>query len=852
MLREQASRPAERPLSLGQERLWLMARLQPESPLYNIAVAYRLHGLLDLSALEQGVRRIAERHEMLRASFPTRDDGPIELVGPDAPPTFAVSDLRDLPTGEREAGIERLAAEAARRPFDLARGPLWRVEVLRWSDEGHDLVVAMHHIVSDAWSFYVFCRELAECYDASRSGRPPRLAELPIQYPDFAQRQRQSLSGRIVEEQHAYWRAHLAGEVLGLRLPADRPGSAAMIHRGSFQSLTIPARVAGALGALSRRENATMFMTLLAGFEVLLHRYSGQEGLVLCTPASGRHRSQTKDLIGYFNNILPMRFDLRGDPGFVELVRRTRRVALDAYKHQDLPFLAIADSPNLKAVSLSRVLFSLDIEWPPKLMLSGLTSEARAMRTGTSDFDLSVSLWEDGEELQGVFEYKTELFDDGTVARVIADYRELLERLAGDPEAAISSLPAVGSPGARGRAAAVERGPADYRPPDIPTELRITKEWEDVLGIHPIGLDDDLFELGATSLGVARLSERLRRMFQVELPLAAIFQARTVGRIAALVRDRRSAPSASALAPIRPEGAHPPLFLCEGIGIYYPLIRHLSREQPIYGLVTEIGGTYPRVEDLAAAYIAEARAIQPEGPYYLGGLSFGGIVAFEMAQQLLACGQEVALLALFDTSTPWASTPKPLHRRLAGHLDNVRRFGPGYVRKKLGRRMGDLRRTLRRRLAASRDSASQILADEDRLRHLLGETAARYDLRAYAGRITLFSLASRDGMSDSLFDPAVVEIDPQLGWGHIAAGGVEVHEVPGEHIGIFQEPHVRFLAEKLTGCLEAARRAAPSRSGPAAEAAPAGAGTIAGPGNRASSGPAAPGPASGTSRAAGP
>jgi thioesterase domain-containing protein len=815
MLREKARRTDERPLSTGQERLWLMARLVSDSPLYNIAVAYRLRGPLDLGALERGIRCIAERHEMLRATFPAEDDRPLELIGRDVPSAFLVSDLRDIPTGEREARIDRLAAEAARRPFDLARGPLWRVEVLRWSDDEHDLVLAMHHIVSDAWSFYVFCRELAECYGASLSGRSSRLSDLPISYPDFARRQREWMSGRMYEEQLIYWRAHLGGEVPRLQLPTDRPDSAAMIHRGAVQSLAIPARVVGALGKLSRRENATLFMALMAGFQALLYRYGGQEDLVLCTPASGRHRSGTRDLIGYFNNILPIRFDLRGDPPLVELVRRTRRVALDAYKHQDLPFQVIADSPNLRALSLSRVLFSLDIEWPPKLELPGLTSEGRAMRTGMSDFDLSVSLWEDGEELRGVLEYKTELFDEGTVARLIADYGEVLEAFADDPARPLSSLPAVTSPDTSGLVGPSGRAPAEYRPPRLPSELRIIKEWEEILGIHPIGLDDDLFELGATSLAVAQLSERLRRVFRVELLLAEIFQARTVGRIAALVRDRRPTPSAPALAPIQPEGAHPPLFLCEGIGIYYPLIRHLGREQPVYALFTELRRNYPRVEDRAAAYIAEVRSIQPEGPYYLGGLSGGGIVAFEMAQQLYACGQEVRLLALFDTPTPWASALKPRLARFVGHLKNVRRFGLGYLRKKVRGRLARLRD-----LVPGQDAVSRILADKDRLRHRLGETAAKYDIRAYPGRITLFALAERDGMRDSLFDPAVHDIDPLLGWGRVAPGRVEVHEVLGGHVSLFQEPFVRDLAEKLRDCLEAARGADTPRSRPAAEVAP--------------------------------
>jgi thioesterase domain-containing protein/acyl carrier protein len=810
MLQKKASRPQDRPLSFGQERLRLMARLDPGSSKYNIAVAYGLHGPLELPALEQGVRRVAERHEVLRATFPDGDGPPVQRVGPDVPPTFSVRDLGDIPPADREAVAARSAIEEARQPFDPARGPLWRVTVYRCSDEHHVLVLVMHHIVSDAWSFYVFCRELAESYAADAAGRVPQLADLPIQYAEFAQRQRQMLSGRFLEEQLAYWRAHLGGDVPRLQLPTDRRASAATEHRGTIQSLAIPAAVGRSLGQLSRAENATLFMALLAGFEVLLHQYSRQEDLVLCTPASGRHRSQTKDLIGYFNNILPMRFDLSGDPTFVELVRRTRRVALDAYKNQDLPFLVIADSPSLKAVPLSRVLFSLDIEWPPKLELPGLTSEASAIRMETVDFDLTISLWLEGEELRGVFEYKTELFDDETIARMIADYRELLARLAEEPATALSALPDRTRRDADLRLAAAESVSTRYRPPALPTDYGIVREWEDILGVNPIGLDDDLFDLGASSLAVARLSERLQKTFQVQLSLASIFKARTVARIAALVRDSGSARPGSALVPIQSEGVHPPLFLCEGLGIYYPLVHHLGRDQPVYGLISEIARDYPRVEDLAASYVAELRAMQPEGPYFLGGLSFGGMVALEMAQQLYALGQDVALLALFDTPTPWAFTPRSFPGRLAGHLGNVARFGFGYMRGRLGRWLKDLPRRLLARMRPSRDSGTEILADQGQLRYLFNVTAGAYELRAYPGRITLFALANRDGMSDSLFDPALGEIDPQLGWGRLAAEGVDVQEVPGEHTGMFKEPHVRVLAEKLSRCLEIARGAAVS------------------------------------------
>ena len=258
-----------------------------------------------------------------------------------------MSDLRDIPEGLREARVAEAAAEAARRPFDLDRGPLWRLELLRWADEGHDLVLVMHHLVSDAWSFAVFGRELAKGYASAVAGRPPGLADLPISYAEFGQRQRRWLSGPSSCRGMEIWRGRLAGEVPSLWLPADRPGGSTMDHRGSFRPVSVPSPTAAVLAELSRREQATPFMTLLAAFAALLHRRGGQEDQVHCTPASGRHRSGARDLIGYFNNILPLRLDLRGDPPFVELVRRVRRVALEAYKHQDLPFQIIADAPNL-------------------------------------------------------------------------------------------------------------------------------------------------------------------------------------------------------------------------------------------------------------------------------------------------------------------------------------------------------------------------------------------------------------------------------------------------------------------------------------------------------------------------
>ena len=407
----------------------------------------------------------------------------------------------------------------------------------------------MHHLVSDAWSFAVFNRELAEGYAAAVAGRSPVLPDLPVSYAEFGQRQRRWLaSPASARGRLDFWRGRLAGEVPTLRLPANRPGAGSMDHRGSFRPLSVPSSTASALFELSRREQATPFMTLLAAFAAAAAS-PGRPGRPdpLHAGLGPAHRAGTRDLIGYFNNILPLRLDLRGDPPFVELVRQARRVALDAFKHQDLPFQMIADAPNLGAVRLGRVLFSLDMVWPPGLSLDGLACTSRAIRTETSDFDLFVSIWEEDGGLRGVLEYKTALFDGETIERLIADYGRVLAAVAEDPERRISTLPGAsglvaGDRGARGS----KSGMAEYQPPRFPTRwLRVLEEWERILGIQPIGLDDDLFELGATSLGVARSRSGSAGSSTSSCRWRRSSRARTVRAIAAMIRDRRPSSSAS-------------------------------------------------------------------------------------------------------------------------------------------------------------------------------------------------------------------------------------------------------------------------------------------------------------------
>jgi len=799
MLQRRAGQPRSRPLSQGQERIWLLSRLNPDKPIYNISVAYHLTGPLEERALEHALVGIAQRHEVLRTTFQLVDGQPMQTIGPEAGSPLETVDLRTLPEPERRSTALRLTSEQAEVIFDLERGPLWRAKLIRLEDQAHILVLTMHHIVSDGWSFEVVCQELKSLYAAAGAGQSFSLPSLQIQYADLAQRQRQSPGEAAYEEQLAYWTTCLRGKMSALLLPIDRRPPVATTHRAARESLAIPPELSRALASLSQRENCSLFMTLLAAFQAVLFQHTQQQDMMICSPVIGRQRPQSRALVGYFNNILPLRFDLGGDPSLLALVRRTRAVALDGYRNQDVPFQAVVRATGLRNIPLSRALFSVDMVWPPELTLGSCASRAEDLETGACDFDLSISMWEAQGRLSGNIRYKTELFDAKTIKELIVRYGKVLEHLATNADVRLSALPSYGKP--HHRAAVDEQRPASrYWPPDTETEIQVMEIWKELLGNDRISVDDDLLALGASSLAIAQISERLQKTFNKSLPLTALFQARTVEQIAALLEANEPSRARPALTALQPEGTRPPLFLCEGVGLYYPLTRWLGKDQPVYGLITEVTEKYGDISGVAARYVREIEQLQPVGPYHLGGASFGGIVAFEVAQQLIAKGHEIAFLGLFDTPGPGAYRPKPFVRRLIGHLRETRDHGLPYLLKKLRRLVARFKSAFNPFFKPAQERLPILQGKE--LRGEFGRLAGEYELKPYAGKITLFTLGERGGLIDSLFNPALGDIDPHLGWGRIAAAGVDVHEVPGDHITIFHEPHVRILGEKLRACLD--------------------------------------------------
>jgi amino acid adenylation domain-containing protein len=442
-----AARGGELELSFAQQRLWFLDQLEPGSMAYNLPAAVRLSGALDVEALSRALDEVVRRHEALRTSFPSVGGQPVQVVAPPAPVGLPVVDLSTLDDEERGVESRRLLAVWAGEPFDLAAGPLLRVRLVKMEEEAHLLLLTMHHIVSDGWSMQVLVGELTALYSAFSQGRPSPLPELPVQYADYAAWQRRLLQGEVLESQLAYWRSHLAGAPPAIELPTDKARPRSLSARGAKENFQIPAELTAALKTLGRREGATLFMTLLAAFQTLLQRFSGQDDIVVGLPVAGRRRLETEALVGLFVNTMALRTDLSGDPSFDVLLRRVREATLGAYANQDVPFERVVEElrpeRSLGRAPLYQVLFTFQNERATADAGEGLglAFTPLGLDSDTSKYELALYAEERGGELFCSLVYSTELFEPATARRLAAQFLTLLEGAAEGPHRALSQLP---------------------------------------------------------------------------------------------------------------------------------------------------------------------------------------------------------------------------------------------------------------------------------------------------------------------------------------------------------------------------------------------------------------------------
>jgi thioesterase domain-containing protein len=809
------------PLSLAQQRLWFLDQLHPRNPAYNVPLGLRLRGNLIPGALELSVRRLIQRHEILRTSFEIEAGHPVQVVAADSAIEISFLDLTGISGRDRDGEAHRIGLEDAQLPFNLATGPLLRFKLIRLAADEHILVCVMHHIVCDGWSLEIFIRELAALYDQYSGGRRASLADLPIQYGDYAEWQRESIAGDVLADQARYWKQKLAGAADFLHLPADRPRPPEQTYEGASQVIPVPKELVHDLLAFGHTRRATLFMVLLAAFKTLLHSYTGAEDVLVGVPVAGRSRIELEDLVGFFVNTLVLRTDLSGDPHFSELLLQEREVALDAFAHADLPFEKLVEELNpmrtLSYTPVAQVMFSaIKVRKYPKF--GDVSASPYIFNSRMSLFDLSAEFIEDAEERCWLrVEYATSLFDYSRIARMLDDYLTLLGAVAAQPEVRISTLTSLlkveGDAVTRNGHIPSDRElnrieilprekpnshPGDNGRPRDALEQILVRIWERVLGTSGIGIRDDFFDLGGHSLLAAHLLSEVEKVVGRKVPLSALFRGSTIQSFAEIIRCG-TVWSSDPLAMELNTGTHGfPLFAIVQSGVdavgYALLARHMGPEQPLYKLQAHaptcpiIPFSIEELQTTAREYIAAMRAIQPKGPYFLVGMCNGVHIAEQMVVQLEAQRHEVGLFGIIDTYVLGRSEIRWLVR-----LESFRQGRRRVSKLPLSAQVSHYMRVVKRRVF-------QMLSRETEPLFPWIEAVRpekEFPHREFIAPVILFRRPKQ---------PYFKVRDREMGWGTLSLSGVKVCMVNSTHFEMLREPAVQVIAEQLKSALDPIER----------------------------------------------
>ncbi len=817
-----ADRQAPLPLSFAQQRLWFLDSLDHAiGAAYHLPVALRLTGELDREALLACLRTVIARHEILRTNFVSDELGrPRQQIH--AEPRFALAehDLRGLPRGEQDAAVARIGDDEAGTPFDLARDPLIRGRLLLLDAQSHVLLVTLHHIVSDGWSTGVLVEEVSRLYAARLAAQPDPLPALPLQYADYAAWQQGRLGEEGLDRQVAFWRDQLAGAPARLALPTRAARPAVQRYAGASLPFALSAEASAAVRELGQRHGATVFMTLLAGWSVLLGRLAGQQDVVIGSPVANRPRADLEGLIGFFVNTLALRVSFGDGMSVAELLEQVRTTATAAYSHQEVPFEQVVEalqpSRSLAHSPIFQVMLSLNNTPATDLALPGLVLESLDQAQTTSQFDLTLSLADDGEVIAGALIYAADLFDAPFVASTGARFAQVLAEMAADPRRPIGSLvPELVAPAPRDPALEAEPvlpagDEAGHDGDDTPRgeiEQAIAALWQQLLSRERVGRHDHFFELGGISLMAVQMVSQLRKKLGMPIDMRDLFRKPTVAGFAASLRRDGQAARHPNLVPVR-TGAGTPLFLAHPVGggvkYAHDLAPWLDAGMPVYGLAAPgFGeGETPLREmgALAGAHVAAIRAVQPHGPYRIAGWSAGGLVAYEIARQLLAAGDQVQFLGLIDAARPAAAAVAQ-----ASTLDEI-----AYLRDWLPEQLDANLQQGFERLAAERDLPALLsfaqangLLPPDIPRELDAALLSRYLAVAAATQQAVLGYRPQPLQAPVTLFAAAGEAreDAALGWAPLLGDRLQRVPVAGTHMTVVAMPHVQALGAAITQAL---------------------------------------------------
>jgi thioesterase domain-containing protein/acyl carrier protein len=803
-----------------QQRSWFREPYGSDSPTYNYPLPLRIHGPLNQRALELSLREILRRHGVLRSVFRIIDGELVQIVVAAEPLPLPLVDLSTMASSGKETLARELLLEESHKPFDLAKETLLRVSLLRLADDDHILQFTTHHLVYDDWSSGILIRELSACYRGFVKGTPRPLAELAFHYGDFARWQQQRLQGKELLSRLSFWKERLAHSNDFHHLTTDHPRPSRRNCRGAREVAAFSEDLLTSLTMLSQQNRVSLFMTLVAGFQCLLHRYSGHDDIGLASCGANRPLSEVEGLIGRFGNVFILRTALSGNPTFAELLARVRESSLTTYPHQDIPFGRLVEELAPAADSsrnpLFQVMFILQNAPKENWQLPGLSVDWFRLDAGTAKYDLCVWL-KTQPAFEVVLEYRTDLFAANTIKRMLAAYQEILREMAGDVQKRIDdiSLARLSAPGQTQPPCASRK---EIVSPSDDVEVRLVEIWEAAFGKRPVGINQNFFELGGDSLLATRLFARIEKAFKAKIPLGTLFKAQTIAELAGLLRVPGASAGQSSLVAVQPRGSRPPLFCVHdhtGEMIYCRgLSQHLGFDQPLYGLQAQglIGKAAHRtVEEMAAHYTGEIQAVQSTGPYFLIGYCFGGMVVFEMARMLRLQGHEVAMAAMFNAPSPGSLNGWPfkqfsyLKTKITIELKKLRAlqkrermaFFANKTRGFARLANGSLKTGICRIVSGPSKQGAPNWADR-----VLGvtdlniEAAKAYNPRRCPVGITLFLTEE----ASSLY-----AVDPATGWSGLAEGGVDMYGIPGDNTSMFGPKFVGRVVETLQPALRKAQ-----------------------------------------------
>jgi non-ribosomal peptide synthetase component F/thioesterase domain-containing protein len=811
------------PASPVQQRFWLLSQIEPNNSSFHMPAVVRISGPLDVQALEKSFQALIERHETLRATFEEIDKEVVQVISPAKPFALPVIDLQSVPEANVEERLKVLIREESTKPLDLTKGPLFRACLFLLGHGESVLLTSIHHILADGWSTRILQDDLWSSYSQIVNGNVPCLPPLSLQYSDYSAWLMDWLDSSEAKEHLEFWTRQLEGDLPVINFPTDHPPTLRPASRGALETLLLPEELTQSLKKLAQSQNTTLFTVLLSGFGSLISLYSNQHDIIIGSPFANR-REETERLIGPFAGPLCLRLNLSGSPALGTVLQRVHEVNLNALSHAELPFEALVDRIKMRTINGRKPIFQFYFYYQTAFLQprqeGSLTITPLPTFSLGVPFELQLAMIERKEGIRAQLEYNPDFYDPETIRNVLADYQKLLAAFVTQPDLALESISVSRVARPLPQSEAVPSG-AEFVAPQTETEKALAKIWEDVLSARPIGRNQDYFELGGNSLLAIRLFAEIDRIFHVHLPISTLFYAKTIAEFSELIVKQQSVESWSSLVPIQPNGSRIPFFCVHGGGgnvlLYRDLSRHLGLDQPFYGLQSQgLDGQQlllQSIEEMATLYVDEIRKVQPHGPYYLGGYCLGGTIALEMAQQLRASGEQVAIVALFDTVN-WARLRQrnSIDRwryqveRIYFHAKNFLLLDFQGKQKFLSEKWKVLlsRTTvwkgfLLSHLKANRgghSSEPELLA---RLWKTNDRASLDYVPQPYLGLIADF----RPMYQYSVY------LEPNMNWDGIAIGTLNVYKLPVYPAGMLLEPFVKQLAQALQAAIEKANESVP-------------------------------------------